>query len=211
MTPNPRPMSAKSAANASHTVANPTRKRATTPTERVADETDSAVTPRRATPSASTASGAAKVSAVTQATPTSAGAGGTIADILDSDYRGISLYAVAMTVLVVAILWTGIKTAEQIQDYHHLYGKMNTLKKEFRQLQIERQRMLIEQQTFSATPQVTNRAVAELNMFYPNLSDRMIINANKVVTTDKGLPTASDEPVAASQSVEPLIDPSTQH
>ncbi|MFW2176755.1 MULTISPECIES: cell division protein FtsL [unclassified Moraxella] len=102
-----------------------------------------------------------------------------IIEVLESDYRGVSLYTVAMGILVIAILWTGVSVVEQIQSYHHRYGEMSKLKKEFRQLQVERQRMLIEQQTFSATPQVTQRAVAELNMFYPDLSDRMIVHANQ--------------------------------
>lgn len=62
--------------------------------------------------------------------------------------------------------------------------------------------MLIEQQTFSATPQVTNRAVSELNMFYPNVSDRMIINNNGTIIRNN----------VASATVETIvIDPRTQH
>ena len=63
--------------------------------------------------------------------------------------------------------------------------------------------MLIEQQTFSATPQVTNRAVTELNMFYPNLSDRMIIHDNKVTVF------TSDD--SSNESNTPAINPENQH
>ena len=80
--------------------------------------------------------------------------------------------------MIIAILGTGVQTVEQVQQYHQEYGQLQQLKKDFRALQIEHQQMLIEQQAFSATPQVTNRAVTELNMFYPNVSDRMIINNN---------------------------------
>lgn len=160
-----------------------------------------------------------KATTAPQATPnpTLEGVGGTIADILDTDYRGISLYTVAMLLLTIAILWTGIKTAQQIQEYHHVYGQMTKLKKDFRQLQIERQRMLIEQQTFSGTPQVTNRAVTQLNMFYPNLSDRMIIHANTVVAPPTGntVPNLSSTPqapeVSKASSVNSPIDPQSQH
>lgn len=134
------------------------------------------------------------------------GVGRAIADILDTDYRGVSLYSVAMTLLVIAILWTGLKTVQQIQQYHHVYSEMSQLKRDFRQLQIERQRMLIEQQTFSATPQVTNRAVAELNMYYPNLSDRMIIHADNVINH----PASHDENSQSSSANLP-IDPQSQH
>lgn len=137
-----------------------------------------------------------------------------VADILETEYRGVSLYTVALLLLIVAILWTGVKVVQQIQSYHHTYGELSGLKRDFRQLQIERQRMLIEQQTFSATPQVTNRAVAELNMFYPNLSDRMIIHANKTVSVPKdhdnlSTPRATDDDadIVTSQT----IDPETQH
>ncbi|WP_410473144.1 cell division protein FtsL [Faucicola mancuniensis] len=101
-----------------------------------------------------------------------------INDVLNAEYRGMSLYSIAMIFLIIAILWTGVQTVEQVQQYHQEYGQLQQLKKDFRALQIEHQQMLIEQQAFSATPQVTNRAVTELNMFYPNVSDRMIINNN---------------------------------
>ena len=41
--------------------------------------------------------------------------------------------------------------------------------------------MLIEQQTFSATPQIASRAVAELGMFSPTLKDKLIIQPGAAV------------------------------
>ena len=133
----------------------------------------------------------------------SEGLGTSISEMLDTEYRGVSLYTVAMMLLVIAILWTGVSVVEQIQTYHQQYGELQKLKKQFRQLQMEHQRMLIEQQTFSATPQVTNRAVTELNMFYPNLSDRMIIHDNKV--------TVFTSDASSNESNTPAINPETQH
>lgn len=133
----------------------------------------------------------------------SEGLGASISEMLDTEYRGVSLYTVAMMLLVVAILWTGVSVVEQIQTYHQQYGELQKLKKQFRQLQMEHQRMLIEQQTFSATPQVTNRAVTELNMFYPNLSDRMIIHDNKV--------TVFTSDASSNESNTQAINPETQH
>lgn len=132
--------------------------------------------------------------------------GVSISEILDAEYRGISLYAVAMLLLVIAILWTGVSVVEQIQTYHQQYGELQKLKKQFRQLQMEHQRMLIEQQTFSATPQVTNRAVTELNMFYPNLSDRMIIHDNTVTVLGSPAHDAN-----SNESNAQAINPETQH
>ena len=134
------------------------------------------------------------------------GLGVSISEMLDTEYRGISLYAVAMMLLIIAILWTGVSVVEQIQTYHQQYGELQKLKKQFRQLQMEHQRMLIEQQTFSATPQVTNRAVTELNMFYPNLSDRMIIHDNKVTVLGNSANDATSNESSAAVS-----NPETQH
>lgn len=126
-----------------------------------------------------------------------------IDEVLNAKYQIITLYVVAMLWLVGLILWTAVQTVEQVQSYHHEYGRLQDLKKEFRQLQIERQRMLIEQQTFSATPQVTNRAVAELQMFYPNVSDRLIINHSGQVI-DHILPQQQEANII-------IDDPTTQH
>ena len=140
------------------------------------------------------------------------GLGSSIAEVLDSEYRGVSLYAVAMLVLVIAMLWTGVSVVEQIQNYHQQYGELQTLKKQFRQLQMEHQRMLIEQQTFSGTPQVTNRAATELNMFYPDFSDRMIIHANGAVAKlpsdvrDESTTTMANSQTTDEQSIDSVTD-----
>jgi cell division protein FtsL len=51
--------------------------------------------------------------------------------------------------------------------------------------------LLIEQQTFSATPQIASRAVAELGMYSPTLKDKLIIQP--------GAPTAL-APAASSEA-----------
>lgn len=99
-------------------------------------------------------------------------------DGLISEQKSLSVYGLAMLVIILLILWTGVLTVEQVQDYHHQYTELQKLKREQRKLEIEHQRLLIEQQTFSATPQIAKRAVAELNMYYPQLSDRMILQSN---------------------------------
>ncbi len=104
------------------------------------------------------------------------------AEFMATEYKGISLYAMAMMVLIGLILWTGIQAVQQVQAYHQQYGVLQHLTKDYRSLQVENQRLLIEQQTFSATPQIASRAVSELNMFYPKLSDRMIIQASATRT-----------------------------
>ena len=113
----------------------------------------------------------------------SEGLGTSISEMLDTEYRGVSLYTVAMMLLVIAILWTGVSVVEQIQTYHQQYGELQKLKKQFRQLQMEHQRMLIEQQTFGATAQIGTRAVTQLRMYSPPVSQSVVIS----------LPQTSDE------------------
>ncbi|OBX78227.1 cell division protein FtsL [Faucicola atlantae] len=123
-----------------------------------------------------------------------------ITDLLDADYHGVRLYSVAMLVLVAAILWTGLSVVEQVQTYQQRYTELSELKQDFRQMQVERQRMLIEQQTFSATPQIVNRAVTQLHMFYPELSNRLIIRAtpSQVNTLPPNALSAPDSQVSSA-------------
>jgi cell division protein FtsL len=87
----------------------------------------------------------------------------------------VSIYVVVLLLLAATIVWSGIKTAEEVQQYHQDYKTLQDMKKQERKLQVEHQRLLIEQQTFSATPQIASRAVAELGMYSPTLKDKLII------------------------------------
>ena len=99
-----------------------------------------------------------------------------------STVRGI--YVGVLLLLAVAIVWSGIKTAEEVQQYHQDYKTLQDMKKQERTLKIEHQRLLIEQQTFSATPQIVSRAVAELGMYSPKLQDKMIIQPSAPLNID---------------------------
>ena len=90
-------------------------------------------------------------------------------------FNMVSIYVAILLLLAAAIIWSGIKTAEGVQQYHQDYKTLQDMKKQERNLQVEHQRLLIEQQTFSATPQIASRAVAELGMFSPTLKDKLII------------------------------------
>ena len=87
----------------------------------------------------------------------------------------VNIYVVVLLLLAGAIVWSGIQTAKGVQQYHQDYRTLQDMKKQERKLQIEHQRLLIEQQTFSATPQIASRAVAELGMYSPTLKDKLII------------------------------------
>lgn len=98
-----------------------------------------------------------------------------IGELFVRRFNVVSIYAVVLLLLAAAIVWSGIKTAEGVQQYHQDYKTLQDMKKQERKLQVEHQRLLIEQQTFSATPQIASRAVSELGMFSPTLKDKLII------------------------------------
>ncbi len=109
-----------------------------------------------------------------------------VGELFVQRFNVVSIYVVLLLLLAAAIVWSGIKTAEGIQQYHQDYKVLQDMKKQQRKLQVEHQRLLIEQQTFSATPQIASRAVSELNMYSPTLKDKLIIQL--------GAPTASADP-----------------
>lgn len=111
--------------------------------------------------------------------------GADVAELLSRRYRGVSIYLTVMVALVIGIVGTGIKIAEQTVQYRQDYQTLKHKEKTLNQLQIERQRLLIEQQTFSATPQIAARAVAELRMYSPKLSEKLIVQPVSV----KDMPT----------------------
>lgn len=98
-----------------------------------------------------------------------------IGELFVQRFSIVRIYVAVLLLLAAAIVWSGIKTAESIQQYHQDYKALQDMKKQERMLQIEHQRLLIEQQTFSATPQIASRAVAELGMYTPTFKDKLII------------------------------------
>lgn len=72
----------------------------------------------------------------------------------------------------------GVGIAKQTQAHHEAYRQLQQLKEELTAMQVEKQRLLIEQQTFSATPQIARRAVSELGMFFPVGDSRRIISSS---------------------------------
>ncbi|WP_201558177.1 cell division protein FtsL [Psychrobacter sp. 72-O-c] len=108
----------------------------------------------------------------------------------------VSIYVVVLLLLAAAIVWSGVKTAEGVQQYHQDYKTLQDMKKQERKLQVEHQRLLIEQQTFSATPQIASRAVAELSMYTPTLKDKLIIQPGVAIAE----PNSSVNDVSATDS-----------
>lgn len=117
-----------------------------------------------------------------------------VGELFARRFNVVSIYVALMLLLAAAIIWSGIKTAEGVQQYHQDYKTLQDMKKQERKLQVEHQRLLIEQQTFSATPQIASRAVAELGMFSPTLKDKLIIQpgAATALTPAKTAPEATE-------------------
>ena len=114
-----------------------------------------------------------------------------VSEIFAQRFNVVSIYVLVLLLLAAGIIWSGIKTAEGVQQYHQDYKTLQDMKNQQRKLQVEHQRLLIEQQTFSATPQIASRAVSELNMYSPTLKDKLIIQLGA--------------PVAASAKSEPVV------
>ncbi len=98
-----------------------------------------------------------------------------VGEMFAKRFNVVSIYVVMLLLIAAAIVWSGVKTAENVQQYHQDYKTLQDMKKQERKLQVEHQRLLIEQQTFSATPQIASRAVSELGMYSPTLKDKLII------------------------------------
>lgn len=108
-------------------------------------------------------------------------------------FSAVKIYVVVLLLLAAGIVWSGIKTAEAVQQYHQDYKTLQDMKKQQRKLQVEHQRLLIEQQTFSATPQIASRAVSELGMYSPTLKDKLIIQPGAPVIEGDAIATADND------------------
>lgn len=128
-----------------------------------------------------------------------------MADMLAKRFGGISMYLVLMVALATAIVATGVVTTQQIQQYRQDYKTLLDMRRQYHQLQVEHQRLLIEQQTFSATPQIAARAVAELGMYAPSLQDKMILQPTattpSVSSTTKPALAAENETASGDETV----------
>lgn len=104
-------------------------------------------------------------------------------EVLSQRFTLVSVFSVIMLLLASAILWTGVSTASQTQKYRQDYKTLQEMKQEYLRLQVEHKRLLIEQQTFSATPQIASRAVSELQMHFPEINDRLILQSEQSINS----------------------------
>lgn len=90
----------------------------------------------------------------------------------------MGIYVFVMVVLAVMIVVMAVRLSGQVQKYRQDYKMLQDMKSEYRKLQVEHQKLLIEQQTFSAMPIITSRAVHELGMRLPSSADKLILQPN---------------------------------
>lgn len=100
--------------------------------------------------------------------------------ITTSDFTPGRGYWFLMGLLVLVIIITGIKNVEQTQKRHAVYRDLSAAKQAYRTMRTEEERLIIEQQTFSATSTVAQRAVTELGMFYPSENHRIVVPGPKL-------------------------------
>ena len=127
-----------------------------------------------------------------------------ISDILSKRFRGISVYFVVMLLIAIGIIWTAVITAAQVQTYHQDYKMLQDMQKQQRKMQVEYQRLLIEQQTFSATPQIANRAVTELGMYSPTIQDKLIIQPVAATSNEAADTNGPDNVATAADAPQPV-------
>lgn len=92
-----------------------------------------------------------------------------------SDLQAGRSYWFVLFGLVVLVLVLAVHIVKQTQERHDTYRQLSQARQAYQSMQIEEARLIIEQQTFSATPQVAQRAVNELGMFYPVEKNRVVV------------------------------------
>ncbi len=106
-------------------------------------------------------------------------------DAQTDDMGLVRICQFVLAVLVVAILLTAILSIQQIQKRHEAYRTLQILKADLIKLKTEEHRLLIEQQTFSAAPEVFRRATTHLNMFLPNKENKEVISPKPTSTPNQ--------------------------
>lgn len=107
---------------------------------------------------------------------------------LTDNTRPVAVYWLVLTLLTALILITGASISLQSQERHRTYRTLQELKRTHANLKREEQRLMIEQQTFSATSQVVRLSVDKLGMFYPTKQHQQIITPTPQTPTGEDAP-----------------------
>lgn len=106
---------------------------------------------------------------------------------------GLGLLKLIFVALMALIFASALAVVQQTQTHHAKNAELRQKTLQFEELRIQNQRLLIEQQAFSATPQVAQRAVSDLGMFFPVGENRRIISPKIMQNTSQSTPNAKHD------------------
>jgi cell division protein FtsL len=84
--------------------------------------------------------------------------------------------AAAYLILLLLVFLSAVMVAFQVFEYRHDYREFTEYQRQRDDLNAEWGRLVIEQQTFGATAQIGTRAVTQLRMYSPPVSQTVVIS-----------------------------------
>ncbi|ANF82707.1 cell division protein FtsL [Acinetobacter sp. NCu2D-2] len=84
--------------------------------------------------------------------------------------------SITYAILLLMVFVSAIFVVFQVFEYRQDYRKLSTYMRERDDLNAEWGRLLIEQQTFGATAQIGTRAVTQLRMYSPPISQTVVVS-----------------------------------
>lgn len=91
-------------------------------------------------------------------------------------------YVLSVFGVLALVFFSAYVVVRQVYDYRKDLKVYNELMREHEQAKIEWGRLIIEQQTFGATAQIGTRAVTQLKMYSPPISETVVIASEKTTT-----------------------------
>ena len=83
---------------------------------------------------------------------------------------------VVYAILLLIVMGSAFMVVLQVFEYRHDFRELNTYMREREDINAEWGRLLIEQQTFGATAQISTRAVTQLRMYSPPAGQTVVIS-----------------------------------
>ena len=84
--------------------------------------------------------------------------------------------AITYSILLMMVFISAVFVVFQVFEYRQDYRKLSSYLRERDDLNAEWGRLLIEQQTFGATAQIGTRAVTQIRMYSPPVSQTVVIS-----------------------------------
>lgn len=93
--------------------------------------------------------------------------------------------AIAYLILLLGVFVSALMVAFQVFEYRHDYREYTMYQRERDDINAEWGRLVIEQQTFGATAQIGTRAVTQLRMYSPPLTQTVVVSLPQNVAEKK--------------------------